>query len=268
MTALITQVHELVEVPNWAPWLRFSLDALQEYNRVFPAGQFVDIAEDGFPAGALTTTRITWSGDPAELSTWDAVAGQDSTIADAFDPHGNTLVLLSMSIRSEGQGRGLSANLVSRAVALARHLELEHVISPFRPSGYGAYKLQGGDHGFTAYCRTCRSNGEPTDPWLRALDRMGMRPLKEAPGAMTVPVDVVEWSEYEATYRPGAWVRLDDARARRACADERVPAGPGDEVWECGETGSWFVDRAAGTALYSETNLWGEVPMGTREDDA
>lgn len=268
MTGLLTQVHELVEVPNWAPWLRFSLEDLRRYDSVFPSGQFVDIAEDDLPAGALTTIRISWSGDPAELTTWDEVSGHDSTIADAFEPDGNTLVLLSMSIRAEGQGRGLSALLVGRALALAQRLGLDHVISSFRPSGYGAHKLAGGEHAFSAYCRARRSNGEPVDPWLRALARMGMQPLKEAPGAMTVTVDIARWEEYVAIYRPDAWVRLDEGRAHQARADEQVSPAWGDEVWECGETGSWFVDREAGTAVYSETNLWGEVPLSPAKDEA
>jgi hypothetical protein len=33
-----------------------------------------------------------------------------------------------------------------------------------------------------------------------------------------------------------------------------------DEKWECRETGTWYVDRSGGRALYVESNLWGRLP--------
>lgn len=268
VTALIAQVHELVEVPNWAPWLRFSLDELRTYSAVFPRGQFVDLGGDGRPVGALTTTRMTWRGDPEDLTSWDAVSGHDSGVGEAFDAEGNTLVLLSMSVRPDARGRGPSLGLIEQARQLARREGMDHLIGPFRPNGYGPHKASGATAGFRDWCLTRRPDGHPADPWLRAMDRIGMRPLKIAPRAMVVEEPMAVWEEYRSTYRPEAWFPPTEDIAVRLRADALLADRPDLEVWECEETGSWFLDREAGTAMYVEANLWGELPLGPTEDDA
>ncbi len=32
-------------------------------------------------------------------------------------------------------------------------------------------------------------------------------------------------------------------------------------AWECGETGTWYVDDGAGAAAYIESNFWGRIPL-------
>ncbi len=258
---LVRRVHTLIETPTWAPWLRFDLRAMQDYDAVFPEGQIVHL-DDGGPIGALTSLRISWSGHPDELGTWDAVSGHDTSVREAHDPEGNTLVMLSVSIRSDRRGRGVPAVLVDHARRVARDLGLEHLISPFRPSGFGAHKAEGGDVDFDAYCASRRGDGLPIDPWLRALTRLGMQPIRPVDGAMVVPVPLAELEELRRTYRPEAWYRLDDVRAGALASHLRAGVGhPVDEVWECGETGAWFVDLGGRRATYSEANLWGEVPL-------
>lgn len=256
----VIDVHEQLEVPSWAPWLRFSLDDLREYDEAFPTGQIVQLGDGDRPDGALTSIRVDWSGDPGDLGTWDQVSGKDDGVAAVLRPRGNTMVLLSVSIRPEGRGRGVAARLVDRARAVARAEGIDHVISPFRPSGFGAHKAAGGHVDFAAYCATRREDGMPIDPWLRILTRLGMRPLRPVDRAMVVPVTVAELDELRRTHRPGAWTRLDDHRATVLLARRGTPAAD-VEVWECGETGSWFVDRDEEIAVYEESNLWGTVTL-------
>lgn len=259
---LVRHVHELVETPTWAPWLRFSLEEMQAYTSVFPQGQIVHIGDDTRPAGALTSLRMRWDGDPTALGTWDALSGHDTSVAEAHDPAGNTLLMLSVSIRPDGQGRGVSAGLVDHARRVAHDLGLEHVISPFRPSGFGAHKAAGGHADFDAYRRATRADGLPVDPWLRALTRLGMEQLRVVDAAMVVRCPLAEVEGWRASYRAGSWFALDEDRAAvlvDALPDDIVDTV--DEVWECGETGSWFVDRMAGEATYVESNVWGEIPL-------
>lgn len=261
MTALITQVHQQVEVPGWAPWLRFTVGDMHDYAEVFPQGQFVDLGGDGSPIGALTTIRLDWSGDPGDLTSWDEVSGRDTSVAEVYDEAGNTLVLLSMSVRPEARGAGPSTWLMEQARALARSEHMEHIVGPFRPSGYGARKRTEPDTGFTAWCRARRPDGQLADPWLRAMTRLGMKPLREEPRAMVIEEDLATWEGYRIGYRPDAWFRVTGRAADLLRHESQLGNRPELEVWECGETGSWFVDREARVATYCETNLWGEVPF-------
>lgn len=259
---LVRSVHEHLETPSWAPWLSFSLEEMRAYDEVFPAGQIVHLGDGDLPAGALTSIRMDWTGDPDDLGSWDAVSGKDTSVADSHRPDGNTLVLLSVSIRVDGRGRGLSASLVSSARELARSEGVDHVISAFRPSGFGSHKAAGGSMDFPTYCATRREDGLPVDPWLRALTRLGMRPLRVQERAMVVAVHLDELDRFRAEHRPEVWFRLDPGRGGEVIAS--LPAdlvADSDEVWECGETGSWLIDRRAGRAVYVEANLWGELPF-------
>src|SRR5687768_1982317 len=86
--------YERLEVQSWAPWLRFSRPVLAEHVRAFPEDQFFAYDQDGL-AGALSTNRILWGGDVAELGSWDAIAGRDKDYRDTHVARGNTLVTLS-----------------------------------------------------------------------------------------------------------------------------------------------------------------------------
>lgn len=260
----VTDLHRLLEEPSWAPWLRFSVEELAAYHEVFPDGQFVNIT-DGGPVGMLTSILVTWSGDVDELPTWDALSGRGNSIADAHDPEGNTMVFLSSSVHPEQRGRGVLPGLIEDAGALAARLGLDHLIGPFRPNGFGAAKAAGGSVDFAAYVEARQASGLPVDPWLRTVSRLGARWLGIAARAMTVTVSVDEFDELRSSYEPSRWFRLDPARADLLIARSSPEVvGAVDEVWECGETGSWFVDHAAGRASYVEDNVWGELPVAAR----
>lgn len=263
---LRTAVEE-IEVPSWAPWLRFSLDDLRSYERAFPPGQILELA-DGEVIGMLTSVRVQWGGDVADLTTWDDVAGRTADLGDVSASDGDTMVMLSVSVHPSHRGEGVPARLVETARRVAGDLGLDHLISPFRPSGYGRHKAEGGPIDFAAYVASTRDDGLPADPWLRVLTRLGMTPLGICARAMVVEATPEAVDRWRATYDPTSWVRVEGERAAtlRAGLSDLWP-GHEPEVWECGETGTWFVDRVGGRAWYVEDNLWGEVPIARSSDD-
>ena len=114
-----------------------------------------------------------------------------------------------------------------------------------------------------AYCAQTRPDGLPRDPWLRALTRRGMQQLRLDPRAMAIEATAAELDGWRASYRPEAWWQVTESAEITALVDWLQPHELDriDEIWECGETGTWFCDRAAGEAIYLETNVWGEVPF-------
>lgn len=256
-------IHQL-EVECWAPWLRFSPEELEGFQRAFPEGQITRPGPDGRPWGALTSVRVRWSGDPSDLGTWDALAGRVGPGEVPHDPSGNALALLSTSVHPTARGHGVGRDLIGAAVAWARDAGLDHVIGPFRPSGFGAHKAATGDLDPVPYCAARRADGTPVDPWLRSLAGMGMVPLKVVDGAMVVVLALDEVAALRTSHRPELWWTVLDARSVADLVGRHRHLGLGDvdEVWECGETGSWLVERTAGIATYVEPNLWGCIPLG------
>lgn len=255
---LVSMVHSSLEQTAWVPWLRFSEAEMRSLATTFPEGQIVELEADGRPVAALSTVRIEWDGDPARLGSWDEVAGRTSSIAAAHDPDGSTLVLLSVSVRPDRLGEGLASALVDRARSLALDRGLDHVISPFRPSGFGTAKAAGTATSFAEHCAATRPDGLPIDPWLRVLRRKGAHPLKVAPAAMVVSATLDEVERWR-TESPDRWRKVDSTVAFA----EGIGRSDGEriEIWECGETGTWYLDVAEGRATYIEDNLWGEVPL-------
>lgn len=263
MTIAMSGIHESVEKACWAPWLQFSVAEMEAYEAAFPDGQVTCVDDAGEPIAALTTVRVTWDGDVHGLGTWDGLAGRVPVTGTPPRSDGNTMGLLSASVRPDHQGEGLADRLLDGALAVALDLGLDALFSPFRPSGFGRHKARTGDVDFVAYCAARTAEGVPLDPWLRILSRRDMVPLKVVEGAMVVPATVAELDDHRASWRPDAWYRIDDADALDLLA--RRHAGLGviepDEVWECGETGWWYVDRSRGRAEYVEPNLWGCIPV-------
>jgi hypothetical protein len=57
--------------------------------------------------------------------------------------------------------------------------------------------------------------------------------------AMTVKVSLETFHTYKQDYHPRSWFQI------------------GENMWECGEVGTWTVNRIEDTATYTESNLWG-----------
>lgn len=233
-----------LEKACWAPWLRKPEEHIATIAEKFPQTQLLLKNQRRDIVATVTTNRISWDGNPASLGTWDAVAGGSEAASDyikTYAPDGNTLCLMSMNVDPTIQGGGFAPQLVEGMKNIARRLGIEHLISSFRPSGYGDFKLEHGATKFTEYCTLTRQDGKPFDPWLRSVSRLGMQPLRIEERAMVVEVPLSTFEEYQRTYHPQKWKEVE----------------PGQ--WECGETGSWFVK--GDHAVYIEPNIWGELPI-------
>ena len=231
-----------LETDTWAPWLRKPLKHITTIATHFPDTQLVARDEKNKIAGILTTNRINWDGHPSSLTTWDDVAGGSVQLSDystTYKPDGNTLCLMSMDV-TPGL-HGVAPQLLEEIRAVAKELGITHIISSFRPSGYGNYKQIFGQVNFEEYCNQVDINGESIDPWLKSVFRQGMKPLRVEPRSMIVTVDKKTFEQYKDTYNPELW--------------EQMPNG----TWECGETGSWYATNERAT--YVESNLWGEIPI-------
>lgn len=242
-------VYEL-EVKNWAPWLVASSQVLQERLNVFPQGQLLVRDEQGKVIASLTTNRVNWSNypDPKGLpKSWDWCAGKVEGVRfqDAYDQKGSSLVLLSMNVDPGSRGQHLPSRLIEAAKEQAKELGVSFLISPFRPSSFGDYKLEKrvGNEAFWDFCNQRREDGKLRDPWLRSLEWSGGRLICECPNAMAVQVSIDVWGDYKQNFRPERWREISPGK------------------WECGETGSWEVDEESKIATYRESNVWGVIEV-------
>ena len=254
-----------LEEPNWAPWLRFAPEDLALHRMVFPDGQITRYDELGTPIASLDTNRVNWSGRAADLTTWDDVAGVEEGYVSAYQAEGNTIALLSMSVHPNVKKSGVATSLISEIVERAVATDgVEHVIGDFRPSGFGDYKRETGDFDFTAYATSTRADGLPVDGWLRSVKRLGGEFLSIDPRAMVIPASLEQVAEFATTYQPEKWWQVTDQTQIAKLIEQHQPTldiASIDEVWECGETGTWFLDTTHGTAVYIESNVWGELPL-------
>ncbi len=74
----INLIHQVLEQPNWAPWLAASPNVLKGRAEVFPEGQLIIKSIDGEPLASLSMNRINWDDDIETLPSWDNVAGSQS----------------------------------------------------------------------------------------------------------------------------------------------------------------------------------------------
>lgn len=238
-------IFELLEHPNWAPWLEASADTLAARSRVFPYGQLVMKDHIGYPIASLSVNQIYWDGDPKSLPNWDTVAGEPTDYSQTYKPDGNTLVLMSMNVAPSQKGNKLPAKMIEAMQVVAKSFNIAHLIGSFRPSGYGlAKKGMGYSLDFEEYCLMKKFNSDkPIDPWLRSLVWSDMEMIAIDDHAMTVTVGIEEFLQYQKTFKPEQWVEAKEG------------------LWECEEVGSWVIDKASRFATYTESNVWGVLPL-------
>lgn len=237
----IAAIYEVLEKPNWAPWLAASINSLRGRGKVFPEGQLLIKNLTGELCASLSMNRIDWDGNIDILPSWDDVAGDPTTYEQTYIHSGNTLTLMSMNVNPQYQGQGYARSLIAGAKKLGQALDVQYIIGSFRPNEYGKHKLSFGKKAatFKKYCELKRPDGLPIDAWLRNLSRNGMRHLKVDKKAMVVPVTLEEFEQYKNTYNLGLWIEVEP------------------NTWECGEVGTWHVDVKNNTAVYIESNMWG-----------
>ncbi len=230
-------IFEDLEQPNWAPWLAASPETLAKRAEVFPEGQIALWGADGRPVASLSLNRFTWDGNEHNLRTWDELAGDPPTYEATYDPNGNSVGMMSINVRKDIQGSGLTQEIIEATRQMCNRLGIENVMGSFRPSQFAQFSKDNPEYTFKKHVTETDNRGLPVDKWLRALHRNGMRMLRIDDGAMIV--DDVPREQVEAwrkTYKPDEW-------------EEK------GHVWRCGETGFWYVGPKK--AMYAESNVWG-----------
>lgn len=236
------KIYEMLEMPNWAPWLRATPKTLAKRAEVFPQGQ-IAVWDGNRPAASISLNRFNFDGDPELLPTWDQLAGDPSTYEKTFVPDGNAVAMMSINVHPDYQGKGLTQTIIGAVKALKPQIGIEHVMGSFRPNQFGEYSHEKPYAHFTSYVHSKDQKGLPRDAWLRALHRNGMVQLRIDDAAMVVPdVPRGEFDNYRATYNPNKW-------------KQTAP-----NVWRCGETGVWVAGEK--TAAYIESNVWGILEEG------
>lgn len=155
----------------------------------------------------------------------------------------NTVFLESISIAPEYRKHKLPPLLVESAKASARKLGFRYVAAPFRPNAYGKYKAarrtRNSEALFKEYCGLRDENQLPVDPWLRTVVRLGAKLLKPELRSFEVQHPISEFERFRKTYRPDEWY------------------SPAKDIWECGETCTWYIDHSRRIAVSVEPNYWG-----------
>jgi GNAT superfamily N-acetyltransferase len=159
----------------------------------------------------------------------------------------NAVCLIAISVDPEFRKQQLAARLVGAAERAARRLGFAYVIAPFRPNDYGQFKaarrVGHSDALFADYCRLTNDAGLPVDPWLRTVVRLGARLVKPVPRSCVIERSIAEFERFRESHRPADWY------------------SPSPDVWECGETHTWYVDRARGVSVSVEPNYWGVIDL-------
>jgi len=159
----------------------------------------------------------------------------------------HAIFLLAISVAPEYRKHKLPTMLIGAAKEAAGKLGFRYVMAPFRPNAYGKYKAERrtghSEVLFNEYCSLKNAEGLPADPWLRTVVRLGARLLKPVQRSLTLKGDLSKFEGFRATFRPDDWY------------------SPGKDVWECGETSTWYVDPARRIAVSVEPNYWGVIDL-------
>jgi hypothetical protein len=245
---------------------------------IFPEFFFQVRTAEGRAVAYLASAAGYWSGEPESLqdmsyvNAWpDIPARKMAPVAAAyvlacevlrrpalFEPirqrvrarrltDTNTLFLLAMTIHPDFHRFRLPSLMFEAAKASARKLSYDYLAAPFRPSGYGSYKAERrATHSlalFSEYCQLKNEQGLPLDPWLRNVVRQGATLLRLEPRSFSVAGSLEKFEAFRRSHRPDAWY------------------SPSPNVWECGETCTWYVDPARRSVLAVEPNYWGRVDL-------
>lgn len=235
--------------------------------------------ETGKPIGYLATVPGYWNGDVNSLHTyeyidetfqfrhwkmmaltaWYVLTTEWLRLPRLFDPvvrrlrasrmrGANAIFLLAILIDPEYRKHGLTQRLIGHAKEAGRQLGYEYVVAPFRPNAYGDFKLARkaahSDELFAQYSRMTDAQGRLIDPWLRAVVRMGGQLYRPVPHSFAVRGSIERFERFRQEFRRDDWY------------------SPAHDVWECGETCTWYVDRARGEVLAVESNVWGAFRLG------
>lgn len=166
-------------------------------------------------------------GSPLPADGWDGVIRRGlHCLLTGTTP--NSVSALEIAVRSDAQGRGLSARALAALRANARRLGFSQLLAPVRPNG-----RRDPDEDMHTYARRTRQDGLPFDPWLRVHVRAGGTIEAVAQRSMVVAGTLTEWR---------AWTNL--------------PFDTSGPVHVPYALAPVHCDAERGLATYVEPNIW------------
>ena len=190
---------------------------------------FWALDDDGRLVGACYGVPIAWDGTVEGLP-----AGYTDSLARSVTGHEagvtpDTLVVMGAMVRTDEQGRGWAAAVLTalREAGVARGLT--RVIAPVRPTTKSRYPLTP----IAQFATWTRADGLPLDPWMRTHARLGAQVIAPAPRSQTMTGSVADWEKWTGLALP-------------ASGDYVIPDG----------LDLLHVDREADTGTYHDPNVW------------
>jgi GNAT superfamily N-acetyltransferase len=237
-------LHDVAERPDlWRPagdvnasvWPEFMLnfpvanDNWHHLSTEFAEYQLVLLDEAGEVLGGANSAPLPWDGtDDGLPDGWDDQFLRSVRALGTHDPAG-ALGALQITVRTDAQGRGISALMLAAMRANARAHGLPALIACVRPTHKERYPLIP----IERYATWTRDDGLPFDPWIRVHVRAGGRIVRASPASMTLRAPLGAWSEWTGLSFPES--------------GEYLPAGAAAPV---------IADAAAGEAVYRDPNVW------------
>ncbi|MEU6485535.1 GNAT family N-acetyltransferase [Streptomyces sp. NPDC046887] len=188
---------------------------------------------DRVPVAAGWGVPLHWDGEVSSLP-----AGYTDSLVRAVEGRErgrtpNTLVVCGAVVTPALQGRGLAGRMLTALRETGRAAGLTHVLAPVRPTTKERYPLTP----IERFMTWRREDGTALDPWIRTHERLGATVLAAAPASQTMTGSVTEWEKWTGLALPES----------------------GEYVIPGGLT-VLHVDRAAGTGVYQEPNIWMRHP--------
>lgn len=233
---------ENIDDINSLAWPAFMLEdaiANRLWNRLaadLPEFQFMLLDADDTIVAVGNSIPLVWDGRYESLPDegWDWVM---ESAFDAFDRgvRPTAVSALSITIRPEMQGQGLSRRMVVAMRDIAKRHGFHDLLAPVRPNRKPAYPLTP----IERYITWTTDDGAPFDSWLRVHWRLGAQIIKPCPRSMLIEGSVADWEEW-------AGMRFPDS------GDYIVP----------GALTPVSIDREADLGRYVEPNVWTHHRIG------
>ncbi|WP_350280837.1 hypothetical protein [Kribbella sp. HUAS MG21] len=135
---------------------------------------------------------LAWDGTVADLpgGFTDSLARSVKAFEENVVP--NTFVLMAAAVRSDEQGQGHAARVITAVRDRAVEAGLTQVIAPVRPTLKSRYPLTP----IETFMTWTRPDGLPLDPWLRTHVRLGATILAPAPASQTMTGSIADWESW------------------------------------------------------------------------
>jgi hypothetical protein len=159
----------------------------------FAEHQLLALDEQGAIIGKIHSVPFAWLGTDDDLPErgWDAILERAFIDRDRSEV-ATAVSLLEARVIPTFRSKGLSYELLNAGRRDVQRLGFSDLFGPVRPTGKSTEPRTP----MSEYVTRVRSDGLPTDPWLRAHVRLGARMIKVCPLSMIVPGSLAQWREW------------------------------------------------------------------------